>query len=263
MVSWGRSLRDTRSVLSLGFVLFGVAVLSGSPLCAQENLDGASGEESIIRTFPGGEPWPKEFVRLDEGLNSPALPAPPESRASTLTNGRVKFHFYDAKKFSRRYQGETQFIARYSNDVTYRWKVRRDRTGVYRLSIYPEFDKIELNIEHEVLLPVELAGDNFYSHPLVLHELDHVRISSDPRFAKAFSGWIKKELREIVIEVVPPADGNYREIAVGEVRRRTEALFQRLLQLIKVRYQELDRETKHGTLSLPDDFFSEDKVVSP
>lgn len=252
-----------RSLLSLGFVLYGVAVLSLSPLYAQANLDDGTREESVIRTFPGGEPWPEELLRPNELRNSPALPEPPESRASTLTDGRVKFHFYDAKKFPRRYQGETQFIARYSNDVTYRWKVRRDRTGVYRLSVFPEFEKIELDIEHEVLLPVELAGDGFYSHPLVLHELDHVRISSDPRFAKAFRDWIKNELREIVIEVVPPADGNYREIAVGEVRRRTEALFQRLLQLIKVRYQELDRETKHGTLSLPDDFFSEEKVVLP
>lgn len=255
-MTWNKPFRvrqRERRLVSRGWrLLISLLLFEAQIAVAQGPEDGSSGEGSVIRTFPGGEPWPSEL------LGAPALPEPSGSQSVWLTKGEVKFRFYDSTKFPRRYQGETQFVARYSNDVRYRWKVRRDRLGVHRLSIFPEFEKIEFDVEHEVLLPIDLADANFFSHPLVLHELDHVRISSDPRFAATFREWMKKELREIVVEVQPPVDGNYRELAIAEVSRQTEALFQRLLQLIKVRYQELDRETKHGTVPLAANFFGED-----
>lgn len=199
------------------------------------------------------EPWPEVLEPHGE------LPAPPETARQWIEQGQVTFEFYDPQRFRRTYQGETRFDANYWTDSKIRWRLVRYPDRPAQLVIRPDLRKIELTVRHRVLLPISLAGDDFFSHPLVHHELDHVRISSDRRFLE----WFRRTLREelAVIRLEPGEETDYTRLAEQTVKERSAAIFQRWMELIRIRYAELDRQTLHGMQPLVEGAI--EKLASP
>lgn len=76
--------------------------------------------------------------------------------------------------------------------------------------------------------------ETFWTNWLVLHELDHVRISSDPRHEELF--------KKLVSEKAP-----FQQSA----KEYVQDAFGKVTSLVDIRYQELDRLTNHGMLDLP------------
>lgn len=76
--------------------------------------------------------------------------------------------------------------------------------------------------------------ETFWTNRLVLHELDHVRISTDPGHERLF----KKLLSE---------NSQTQQSANEQV----EDAFRKVTSMVDIRYQELDRLTAHGMLDLP------------
>lgn len=66
--------------------------------------------------------------------------------------------------------------------------------------------------------------------------------------------WVGEELNVLRTECASDADFNL--VAKELVDERVEQIFQRVLHLIQLRYQELDQMTRHGVLVTPETFFA-------
>ena len=196
----------------------------------------------------GNEPWPTQTVP------TPSLPQPPEPLQRLLTLGKVDYVFYDARQLRRKFQAETRYSLQYNSKINFRWRAVGRSGGRRTLVVRPQFDQLEFEIKHEILLPIAFAGEGFYDQQLVRHEFDHVRISTDPRFLSLFRNWVAEELT--VLRTQCASDADFNLVAKELVDERVEQIFQRVLSLIQLRYQELDQTTRHGVLVTPETFFT-------
>lgn len=199
------------------------------------------------------EAWPEHTYQVDD------LPAPPSDLRDLVRRANLTFVFYDADQYRRKYPGETRFSVRYRIDANFRWKLQRVRGRRWVLLITPELGELNLAGAHRILLPAEYASDDLYSKGLTRHELDHVRISSDPRYAKRFARRVREELRKIEVPSHPRE--NHDQRSQEEVQKRVEQIFRETLELMRIRYQELDRVTDHGGRALPEAFFQRETDV--
>jgi len=200
-------------------------------------------------TNPDAEPWP------DQTFTTTELPEAPEEVARLLQEGNVEFVFYDAQAIRRRMTGETRFTLRYRTNHQLRWQLQRQANGQGKLTIRPILRPVQWELEHKVLLPSYMIGPDFYQEDLVRHELDHVRITLDSRYRQLFQQWLREDLRTVRLELPPGFDvSQFSVLAHQAIEQETAERFTKLLDLIQIRHQELDRETQHGRRPLPDDF---------
>lgn len=90
---------------------------------------------------------------------------------------------------------------------------------------------------------------SFWDNPLVQHEFDHVKLSADKNMEQRFKSLLQRGNRQ-TIRLTPdqvPSDQMVNEV----IDRWVEETFQNVVDLIDVRYVELDRITSHGRLPLP------------
>lgn len=201
-------------------------------------------------TLEGSEPWPETLVTVE------ALPNPPSGLQPLITAGRVAFRFYEADKMPRRFAGETRMAMFYRLEYSYR--VRMIRVGgKRRLQVKLQHRPTEFTVLHQILLPIEHATGRLFEVPLVLHELDHVRIGIDPRYPALFDQWLREATETLTFDWDETASEADTEARVQrEVDAQAAASFARLMQLMEVRQRELDRVTKHGLHPLPEAFFA-------
>ena len=93
-------------------------------------------------------------------------------------------------------------------------------------------------------------AETFWTNPLVLHELDHLRLSADPRLAKRFAGLVRSELN-LRIDLEPNDRVDARWVQ-RQVDQYVQKQFAKISDLVKIRYQELDRLTQHGLRQIPE-----------
>lgn len=175
---------------------------------------------------------------------------------------------------NRVFEAETQFRLTYSfqSRTSWRWRGRD-------LVVSVKYDDLELNCTHEIWLR-SMPGEDFWRAPLVQHELDHVRISSDSRVEAHFEKRVRarNELRltpEFLDRLVaagvvqPRLAARLAQLAVEPAKRRPGIIdrdsiaeivehviaeeFEKSVQLVRVRYRELDRITDHGGRPVPTD----------
>lgn len=233
---------------------------------------------------PGQEETPPRWqtIRLDE------LPEPPPELRPVLARGQITFlvggerpsvlapsRSTDAQ--GRVFAAETQFHLSYSFKTHCRWQWA-DSPAEKRLRIAVRFDQLQLDAQHQIWLRDLPERTPFWDSPLVRHELDHVRLSSDPRlaaqFAKAVSEHDLVELtRQESVPLIALAtrrmvdnrpggrpsgqrdDSILSRLSADDAQPFLDTLvrheFDRIVQLTQIRYQELDRQTDHGRQSLP------------
>ena len=91
--------------------------------------------------------------------------------------------------------------------------------------------------------------DRFWQDKLVLHELDHVTLSSDPRLVARFKEMLAEN--NVIVEELSSNGVVNSRVINRLVDRRTEQVFSQLNELVAIRYQELDRLTNHGVEPIP------------
>ena len=215
-------------------------------------------------TVEGSEPWPESTL---VGEN---LPHPPEALEALIDTGQVGFRFYDPEKLSRRFAGETRMAMVYRLEYTFRSRLIR-AGGKRRLQVKVEHRPTEFTRVHQILLPIAHANQGMYEVPLVLHELDHVRIGVDPRYPALFDEWLQETTKTLTFDWNAEArESDIEGWVQREMDQQAKASFARLMQLMEVRQRELDRVTRHGLLPLPSDFFGDpeqnptsDRAASP
>lgn len=182
------------------------------------------------------------------------LPPAPQRFAKLIESGNVSLSFYDPAEVKRQYAGETKLDLRYDYRSSSRWDAQREGDG-HVVTVRSQFRQFKFTRRHTIVLPIRMAGENFYSRPLVEHEFDHVRISTNPAFEKQFQRWIEAELR--VLKLTLPAGQTLdNQWVQAQIKAAMKQRFDRLLDLIQIRYRELDRVTDHGMTPLPMDFFA-------
>jgi len=213
--------------------------------------------EIVWNQLEGSEPWPSDLLTREE------LPAAPDDLQPLLRLANLQLKFYDPVQFPRRFTGETRMALDYKLDFTYRWTVEREgrkRILVAELTHRPT----RFTLYHQILLPIDHAAADLYTRPLVQHELDHVRISTDPRYRNLFEQWFQADIKTLKMELDRRAtERDFAGLIQTAVQEHADQSFRRMLDLIHIRNRELDRLTKHGQQPLPADFFTDPRAPEP
>ncbi len=237
----------------LVFASWFVAVLSSGSASAQT----AGDFFEIASDAPAGSenrPTDGNDSEITSSISLANLPKPPEKIEKLLQLGKVKFVSGYRKKDSQTVAGAklsaaTTYKLHYDYHSRTRWVVRNDRGG-RKLRITVRYTNVEFHPSHEVWFRRQPQTDGYWKNKLVLHELDHVKISSDP----ALEGRFRELLRNnAVIEKNLAGNVTVNDPYIDRlVDQHTEKLFQRISELIAIRYRELDRVTRHGLDPLPE-----------
>ena len=180
------------------------------------------------------------------------LPDPPQQLKKLLAAGAVTFELGPrVSAGDPRIIGETRYYISYRYKSAAKWELLRDNQGARVLIVDPGFSHVQWNPRHVIWLRDEPKEEEFWSNVVLLHELDHLRISTDPRFAKRFAELLRQ--RRVIRHSLEPGEVAGRELTDKLVEREARAVFDELTELIAVRYRELDRETSHGRKPLPSD----------
>lgn len=178
--------------------------------------------------------------------------AAPDDVRALLKSGGVSLELYDPsvdesdlKNFHGSATFELFLAAPYS--VDFNWE---PDGGWKRVSIATKFQPIESRITHKIKVPHQANRAEFWNHPLVRHELDHVAISTDPRTLLLFQRTLKTLAlleRRIQLRSTPKISG-VSAIVNEELRLRREAIY----DLIRHQNRKLDDQTQHGAIALLD-----------
>ena len=194
-----------------------------------------------------------------EQIDLAELPDPPAELEKLIDEGDVSFFVgqraADAQSRSPNRGGtklsaETHYHLGFDYRCRSRWRIA-NANGKRILSITVAYQQIKLNRSHEIWLRNRPKSSTFWSSKLVLHEFDHVRLSSDPTIERHFVESLRKD-KTITEEIA--ANVRVTETFVrAAIDRHAKEIFDETIALINIRYQELDRQTDHGLQPLPDD----------
>lgn len=181
-------------------------------------------------------------------------PPAPEPIRQLLKEADVSFEFYGEGEGDRQYPGLTTFDASYSYRARHSFRVAG--SGADRqLLVQPRISSLRFTRSHTIRLPRSLQGPDFFTNRLVLHELDHVRISNDPRWEQLFRSRVREI--DLLAAPLPPGTNAIKRVAEQVIRDAIEKAFREVQQLVEIRYQELDRVTQHGLRPLPEEYWKE------
>lgn len=200
-----------------------------------------------------------------QSIDLESLPPPPNALATLIDSGAVTMTAGgDARPKSddNRYVDQPNIVAETHYRITYqftsraRWVLRGNR-----LTIRAKFSDVRLKSTHTIWFHDLPQRDSFWDVAVVRHEFDHVRISSDSRHEKMF--------RELLSQysIITRTVDSRQPISDASVDKMVEAMvaeqFQKVSELIEIRYQELDRVTNHGLRPIPDDSPINDWIKPP
>ncbi|WP_417734541.1 hypothetical protein [Rosistilla oblonga] len=182
------------------------------------------------------------------------LPPPPALIADLIDRGNVRFVYGwdtrpDAKlpDVGRPLDGLTVYELSYQFEHHTSMRNRRSNPhAVTRIRL----GESGLRCKHTVWFREAPQIETFWSNQLVLHELDHVLISSDPRLASLFLTQVQDQPL-----ITPIEASSYSSAVAAEVNRvakeHVATIYRSILSLVDIRYRELDRVTNHGARPLP------------
>ncbi len=179
-----------------------------------------------------------------------SLPEPPEELKKLLAAGPVTFEVGPRQTTGDpRIIGETRYEISYRYKSQAQWRLLRDDLGARVLVIDAGFSRVQWKPRHVIWLRHQPAAEEFWSNSVLLHEFDHLRISTDPHVARRFSELLRQ--RRVIRYKLQPGEVPGRVLTDSLVEREARAVFDELTDLIAIRYRELDRETSHGREPLP------------
>ncbi|WP_339910694.1 hypothetical protein [Symmachiella dynata] len=174
--------------------------------------------------------------------------SPPQFK--TLVNASdIEFDFYDPTVEPDRYPGRALFSLDVRTRFLYEYQVVRRRARRY-VVIRPKIQKIQWKLKHTIRLPKSYDDPTMWDTVLLLHELDHVAISSDPRLRMLLERTLFSVKR---IERPMTQGGALNEAAIqkiinDEFIKRRDAV----VDLATKNYKLLDKVSAHGARNIPD-----------
>jgi hypothetical protein len=185
-----------------------------------------------------------------------AVPPPPPELKPLVDVGHVRFEFYDPAVVRYERPGRTKFYASYQWNFRYDVRSRKEKEQL-RVTVLPKLDSLTAELDHVILLPDSYDNESLYGRSLVLHEFDHVAISTDPRTRRLVEhllGKLRSAERLVPLDQVVN-DALVRDILNEALEQRQEAV----RQAIEFNNRRLDQLSSYGTKALGDRraFFNE------
>ena len=212
----------------------------------------------ITPTLPAQPPAKTEAIELAD------LPDPPDEIAALIKNGKVTMssgrkpweEVRDARDRTGvsgsglRLAAETKFTLNYDYRSRMRWRSQDNADGQL-VTINITYTRAKLIHDHKIWFRRRPHEERFWDDRIVRHEFDHVRLSSNPLIAKRFLEKLR-ETRTLRKQV----GGNIQldeKVVRGLVNEHVQSVFDEIVDLVGIRYKELDRETRHGLKPIQDD----------
>jgi hypothetical protein len=108
----------------------------------------------------------------------------------------------------------------------------------------------EIHLEHDLLFLSGFEPQRPWSDPLVLHEFDHVSISTDPRLRKLLKKLLNERIR---CTVRWPRNEELTQARVQEaINAEMAAQIRELERLVQAQYDALDRVSRDGRVGIED-----------
>lgn len=209
---------------------------------AKDDAENPVADESVEPAPPAGEKLIGAEIRPSE------LPRVPPTIQRLMRRGQITFRYgpaEDPRRISRfmAMAAETKYRIEFQYDSSLRWR----RVGREVVVDIKSLD-VRWQPRHTVWFRERPPTEDFWDNPLVRHELDHVEISSHPSLEQTFRRRAG-EIKQLVGEIRPGESS--RTAAQRLVRRRLTSLFDEVSDLARIRYIELDQQTRHGLEPLP------------
>jgi len=146
----------------------------------------------------------------------------------------------------------TVFQFKVDNDFRFRQHPlpQRNVKEEWQVKINAWMDQPKLKLSHRILIQSTFNPPMPWQSRLLLHEFDHVAISTDPRLLKIIKRLLaqRRQWTAKWVQPLPPS--------VSEVRERIEATFRgdvmRLDRLVQLQYDWLDSESANGQKEVGD-----------
>lgn len=232
-----------------------------TPLHAQEDLDGSAASESDQPTSLSLDELPSPPNELSEMIEAGRVTfivggqRPSETKgdsSGTTTTKRFDSGFGRRGRWGRRlsFDAETNFEVHLDYRSRARWRIRWQNEQRH-LIVSIRFSNVEVEPTHNIWFKNPIHADKFWDSALVRHEFDHVKLSLLVANQKRFAD----DLRDhATIDMVIDGDADVNKAMVMPmVDKLVQERFAELLDLIEIRYQELDRQTRHGTRPLDEE----------
>jgi hypothetical protein len=124
----------------------------------------------------------------------------------------------------------------------------KDKKSTYRIGV--RFTRFRSTLEHRISLSESYKPTKPWESPLLLHEFDHVAISSEPRIIAIFNCL---EGASVTLEVPTEASGKPDREAHEQATKTYVHDFQREVErIVNEAYVELDERSNNGLQVLPD-----------
>lgn len=197
-----------------------IQCLAAAPLEPFDRLDLPNPQPEIRRLLDRGP------LRWDSGVRPAGIPATSKLKTAAETTYRI----------------------RYSYQSRANWKVNQLGNA---LTIKVRFKRVQWKATHRIWFRNQPPFNDFWGDRIVRHELDHLRISSDPRHAHRFQERLRQE--SVFRSPIRAGDVVNKALVDRLVEEHVDRIFQDQTDLIAIRYRELDRVTAHGRLPVPQD----------
>ncbi len=173
----------------------------------------------------------------------------PQRFKQLYRKGNMKVEFYDPETDPMEYEGHASFQLEARTRFNYKYRFVT-RGGKRYIRITPQVVAFDWEIRHVVKIPKSHNNDGLWDGKLMLHELDHVATSTDPR-AKMLLEHLLRSIKTVEKPFkrrgkVEPAE--IEKLVDEELNARRDAL----VELIKHVNRDLDRKTVHGVKPLSD-----------
>lgn len=123
------------------------------------------------------------------------------------------------------------------------------RNGTMELVVTPQFRRLDVSIKHRLRLPAEQDLNSARYRTLLLHEYDHVAISTDDRPRILLRELIRSigTIRKTWNGPIPPPESEVNALIMQEMESRKTAV----VSLIDFAYKKLDVTSDHGRRPIP------------
>ncbi|MFN9446096.1 MAG: hypothetical protein ACK57Y_08675 [Pirellulaceae bacterium] len=169
-----------------------------------------------------------------------------------IDRGKVRWSFDDRPLKEARKQGLTKFQYEVGHRAQFRYRWLASSGSQYRLAASIAYQKLSFEMKHEIILSEFFSAQGAWKSRLLLHEFDHICISTDPRVASiAEDLFFGRERLEVVVD----AEGYQQQVQkkieeeILEKFEERKAAFGKMLQAA---YDRLDALSQHGLQPIED-----------
>jgi len=111
-------------------------------------------------------------------------------------------------------------------------------------TVQAKFQNKKVTLSHEIKLASSYQPEKPWDSRLLLHEMDHVAISTDPRLIKILESLLRAPAQlNIALSAAPDQDATLIKQAIYDLQRLRRDSVQKIVQQY---YDRLDQQTKNG-----------------